>query len=208
MFKEFIMWFSYGPLARFVNFVFVKEVKGIKNIPDRGFILASNHSSYLDIPALSSTLVICKKRRIRYIAKKELFYNPIMRNILEAGRIIPVDKEKPGKEVFEEAISSLRNGDIIGIYPEGGRSLTGKIQKGKTGVARLALWSKAPVVPVGIKGTFELMPKGKTIPKFKKEVIVNIGKPLYFTNYYKKTITKKLLRIVTGEIMGKIAELS
>ncbi len=198
----------YGPFSNTFYSVFIKEVNGIENIPKGAAILASNHSSYLDIPSLSFGIYKLTKRKARYIAKKELFYNPLMRYILEVGRAIPIDRSKKDEGAFKEALKFLKNGEIIGIYPEGGRSLTGKIQKGKTGAARLALWAKVPVVPVGIKGAFEIFPPGKMMPKFKKNIVVNIGTPIYFSRYYDKKITRKLLRIITKTIMKNIANLA
>ena len=104
------------------------------------------------------------------------------------------------------AINALKQGKIIAIHPEGTRTLTGKLQKGKTGVARLALAAKVPVVPVGLVGTFEILPKGKYIPKLKR-AIMDIGRPLYFDEYCNKKITKRLLREITNKIMKEIAKL-
>ena len=201
-------WLIYGPFCNIFCSAFIREVNGIENIPNGASILASNHSSFLDIPALTFGVYKLTKRKVRYIAKKELFYNPLMRYILESGRAIPIDRSKKDKSALKEALKFLKNGEVIGIYPEGGRSLAGKIQKGKTGVARLALWAKVPVVPVGIKGAFEILPKGKMMPKFKKSIAVNIGKPIYFSRYYNRKITKKLLRTITKTVMKNIANLA
>ena len=208
MLKNLSESFIYGVFCNIFCSLFVKEVNGIENIPKGAVILASNHSSYLDIPSLSLGVYHLTKRKVRYIAKKELFYNPLMRYILEIGRAIPVDRSKKDENVFEEAIKFLKKREVIVIYPEGTRTLTGKIQKGKTGVARLALWAKVPVVPVGIKGTFELMPSGRILPKFKKSIIVNIGKPIYFDKYHSKKVTKKLIRGITDTVMKNIANLA
>ena len=102
--------------------------------------------------------------------------------------------------------SYLTQGKIIGIYPEGTRTLDGKLQRGKTGAARLALAAKVPIVPVGLIGTFEILPKGKNIPKLKR-AIVNIGKPIYFDKYYGKENDKKTIRLVTTKVMKEIAKL-
>ena len=96
----------------------------------------------------------------------------------------------------------------MGIFPEGKRSLDGKIQKGKTGVVRIALGGRVPIIPMGITGAFEIMPIGKGIPKLKKSVKLKIGKPIYLDKYYKRKITKKLLRNITDEVMKEIAKLS
>ncbi len=96
---------------------------------------------------------------------------------------------------------------IIAIYPEGTRTLTGKLQKAKTGVARLALAARVPVVPIGLIGTFEIMPKGQNYPNLKRAT-VNIGRLMYFDKYYGKENDKKTLRLVTTKIMKEIAKLS
>ena len=110
-------------------------------------------------------------------------------------------------EALKWAIKALKDGKVIGIYPEGTRSLTGKLQKAKTGVARLALAAKVPVVPVGLIGMFEILPKGCYIPKFKRATI-NIGNPIYFKKYYNKKINNKILNEITTKIMNEIAKLS
>ena len=209
MFRKLLKWFAYGPFSALYRIFLIKEVSGTENFPKKGgFVIAANHTSYLDIPALSFTICKSIKKEARYIAKKELFYSPIMRYILETGGAIPVDRSKKDENVFEEAIKLLKKGEVIVVYPEGTRTLTGKIQKGRTGVARLALWAKVPVVPVGIKGTFELMPSGRILPKLKKSIIVNIGKPIYFNKYYNKKVTKKLIRGITDAVMKNIADLA
>lgn len=187
----------------------IKDIKGLNNVPEKGaFIVAGNHVSYLDPIIIPSIFVKHFKRKIHFLAKKELFKG-WTRNIFEAatGGIL-LDRGKSGKTGLKNALNALKEGGIIGIFPEGTRSLTGKIQKGKTGVARLALWARVPVVPVGINGTFELMPRGKIMLKLKKNVTFKIGKPLYFDKYYNKSITKKLLREITNKIMEDIAKLS
>ena len=95
------------------------------------------------------------------------------------------DRQAGGKEALKWAVKALKQGKIIAIHPEGTRSLTGKLQKGKTGVVRLALAAKVPVIPIGLIGTFEILPKGKYIPKLKRATM-NIGKPMYFGKYYDK----------------------
>ena len=123
------------------------------------------------------------------------------------GGAVPIDRQAGGKDVLRWAVNALKKGKIIAIHPEGTRSLTGRLQKAKTGVARLALGSKVPVIPIGLIGTFEILPKGKYIPKLKRAEM-NIGEPIYFDKYYNKRITKKLLREVTNIIMKEIAKLS
>ena len=187
--------------------LWVKEVNGMQNVPSGGsFIVAANHESYMDHLIIMCTLVPYLNRKVHFLSKKEHFSNPLKSMWHKWAGAIPLDRQAGGKETLIWAIKALKQGKIIAIHPEGTRSLTGKLQKGKTGVARLALAAKVPVVPVGLIGTFELLPKGKYIPKLKRATM-NIGKPMYFNKYYNKKITKELLRKVTDNIMKEIARL-
>lgn len=187
--------------------LWVKQVNGIKNIPRKGpLIIAANHSSYMDHLCLSSVIIPLLDKKLHFLAKKEHFASIFQRLWHNYVGAIPLDRKSGGKEALKSAVKYLAHDKAIGIYPEGTRTLTGKLQKAKTGVARLALISKAPVVPVGIIGTFEILPKGTYIPKFKRAVI-NFGKPIYFTKYYNKKINKRMLREVTNRIMKEIARL-
>jgi len=188
--------------------LWIKEVNGLKNIPEKGhFIVAANHSSYIDNLIIGSIIVPYIDKKIYWLAKKEhfeTFFQRLWHNYVGA---IPLDRQSGGKEVLRFAVTALKHKEIIAIYPEGTRTLTGKIQKAYTGIARLALFSKAPVLPIGLTGTFEILPKGKNIPKLKRATM-NIGTPMTFEKYYNKKINKKMLREVTTAIMKEIAKLS
>jgi 1-acyl-sn-glycerol-3-phosphate acyltransferase len=194
-----------------VKGIWVRDVTGLENLPkNEPFIIAPNHSSYMDHFIVGSIILQYLKKKLYFIAKKEHFegvsqksWHRLWNNCIT---YIPIDRSK-GEEALKTTLSYLKHGGVIVIYPEGTRSLTGKIQKGKTGVARLALWAKVPVVPVGIMGTFEILPKGKNIPGMKKATL-HFGKPLYFNIDHNKKITKSLLRKITGQIMKEIAKLS
>ena len=203
-----IYWLSTSVLVPFSMFL-LKEVKGLDNLPEEGgFVLASNHCSYLDPIVIPILFLKQFKRKVHYLAKKELFKPWMLNKVLKAAEIIPIDRTGKDKGALKEALKALKEGEIISLFPEGGRSRTGRIQKGKTGVARLALWAKAPVVPIGIKGSYDIWPAHKKIFKLKKGIELNIGKPMYFDKYYNKKITKKLLTDVTRKIMKEVARLS
>src|SRR3989338_7631498 len=164
--------------------IWIKEINGLNNIPVQGpFIITANHESYMDHLIIVKTFVMHLNKKIHFLSKKEHFSNPIKSIWHRWAGAIPLDRESKGT-----------------------RTLTGKLQRGKTGVARLALAARVPVVPVGLIGTFEILPKGKYIPELKKATM-NIGKPLYFDKYYSKKITKKLLREITNKIMKEVAKL-
>jgi len=190
-----------------IAYLWVRKINGLENIPrGGGFIISPNHSSYADHLILSSIVIRNTHKKICYLAKKEHFETPFQRMWHEATGAIPIDRQAGGKEALETAVKYLTQGKIIGIYPEGTRTLDGKLQRGKTGAARLALAAKVPIVPVGLIGTFEILPKGKNIPKLKR-AIVNIGKPIYFDKYYGKENDKKTIRLVTTKVMKEIAKL-
>ena len=185
----------------------IKDIKGLDKVPKKGaFILASNHSSYLDPIIIPVIFVKYFKRKVHYLGKKELFKTWVGKKIHNTLGTIPIDRGG-GDNALEKAIDTLKAGKIMGIFPEGGRTRTGKLNKGKTGVARLALWAKVPVVPIGIKGSYEIWPVHQKIFKFKKRIYINIGKPIYFSKYYNKKITKRLLREATTIVMKQIANL-
>ncbi len=187
--------------------LWIKKINGLNNIPsDRNFIVAANHSSYLDHLVISSIIIVNLNKKVYYLAKKEHFDTFFQRLWHTYVGAIPIDRQAGGKEAIETAVRYLKNNKVIGIYPEGTRTLDGKLQRAKTGVARLALAARVPVLPVGLIGTFEILPKGKSIPRFKRAT-VNIGKLMYFDEYYGKENNKKAIRLVTTKIMKEIAKL-
>ena len=189
-------------------YLLVKEVKNDHYLPiNQGFIVASNHASHID-PFVITSIIYLKQRRIaRYIGKEESLKNVIWRFIYKTFDVIPINRSSRSKKTIDYTIKCLNNKEIIGIFPEGTRTFDGRIQKGKTGIARIALQSKACIVPVAIKGSFYIWPRHKKVPKFERTIIVNIGKVIDLHNYKKKKISKKTLRLITNLIMGRIEDL-
>lgn len=201
-------------LGKYIGILFrllwIRKVTGLEDLPKEGpFIIAPNHSSYLEHFLIGSVVIPEFEHHINFLAKKEHFegFQRHWHRLWKAYTCyIPIDRAK-GRKALEEAKDILKKGEILVIYPEGTRTLTGKLQRGKTGIARLALWTKVPVVPLGIIGTFEILPKGKSIPRLRKAEL-HFGRPLTFEEHYGKPLTKKLLRQITGTIMKEIAALS
>ncbi len=208
MFYWILKWVLVGPLLKLV---FRPHTEGAENVPDEGAaILASNHLSYADWLFMPLTL----QRRVTFVAKAEYFTTPGMKGWFQkkffsgAGQV-PIDRS--GANAAEGALSSakriLGNGELFGIYPEGTRSHDGKLYRGKTGVARLALETKVPVIPVAVVGTDVVAPPGKKFGTFTRPV-VRFGPPLDFSRYEGLENDRFILRSITDEIMYEIMRLS
>jgi len=194
-------------LPHFIN-LYIKRVGGVENIPAKGpFIVVANHTSYLDHYLVASVLLLHKHLYLRFLAKKEHFESTFQKKWHEMTEAIPIDRQKNWRVGLAKAKEELQKGAIIGIYPEGTRSTDGKLQKGKLGVARLALSAQVHVLPVGIVGAHKILPKGSVVPKASR-VTISIGPPLVFKQYYGKEEEGKILKEVTTQIMKSIATLS
>ena len=202
-------WVLIGPAMRVF---FRPKATGVENIPAEGaVILASNHLSWSDW--IFTPLLI--PRRITFVAKAEYFTTPGLKGGLQkffftsAGQV-PI--ARGGATAAEGALEAsrdvLRNGGIMGIYPEGTRSHNGKLYRGRTGVARLAIEMGVPVVPVGLVGTDEVAPPGKTFGRLGARPTVHFGKPLDFSRYEGMENDRFILRAVTDEIIYEILKLT
>ena len=188
--------------------IFVKKINNLQKFQKKkAFIIASNHASLLDPMIIGSVFAVKFGVKVNFIGKEDVFSSFFSRMIQEAVGTIKLNSSDKGALALKTADCYLKKDRVMGIFPEGERSYDGKIANGKTGVARLAISAKVPVLPVAIRSTYELMPRGSIIPKFKKEVTVNIGKFMYFDKYYNKKISKKDYRIITNEIMLNIKTL-
>ncbi|MCX4573045.1 lysophospholipid acyltransferase family protein [Streptomyces sp. NBC_01571] len=197
-----------GPLLRLV---FRPRIEGLEHIPPSGgAIVAGNHLSFSDHFLMPAIL----KRRITFLAKAEYFTGPGIKGRLTAAFFrsagqIPVDRsgKEAGQAAIREGLGVLRQGQLLGIYPEGTRSHDGRLYKGKVGVAAMALKARVPVVPCAMIGTFEAQPPGQKIPNL-HPVVIRFGEPLDFSRYAGMENEKVILRAVTDEIMYAILALS
>jgi len=160
------------------------------------FILAANHISYLD-PVI---LAIAVSRPINFIAKKEVFNLPILAGIFKRIGVIAVDRENINPAAIKKSIALLNEGHILGIFPEGTRSLDGELLELNHGVIKIALQTNVPIVPVGLSGTHEIYPPHAKFPAiFKRQIIcIYFGKPIYLDADKKKNneyIRESLLTI-------------
>lgn len=158
-----------------LRIVFRMEVEGEENVPKEGpCILAGNHLSMLD-PVVIACAV---DRPVRFMAKHDLFNNRFFSAVLKGLGAFPVRRGRDDKDAFHKAQEILREGQALGMFPEGTRSLDGRLQPAHSGAAILAEKMGAPVVPVGIIGTGRIMRKGAILPRSGK-IAVRFGQPIY-----------------------------
>lgn len=183
------------------------EVDGQENVPvDGGAIIAPNHISVLDSFFVPAVL----PRRITYVGKAEYMDSWKTRYIFPAIGMVPIDRSggNAASAALDTAAGILDQGELFGIYPEGTRSRDGKLHKGHTGVARLALRTGCPIVPVGLQGTIEVMPPDARFPKLFQKVRVRIGRPIDVTRYLDRADDRMVLRQIADEVMYEIRVLS
>lgn len=199
-----------GPL---VKVLFKPWVEGAEHVPESGgAIFASNHLSFSD----SIFLPLVVDRRMTFPAKMEYFTGTgvkgwATRTFFKGVGQIPIDRS--GGQASMTALNSglrvLRRGELFGIYPEGTRSPDGKLYKGKTGVARMALEAGVPVIPVAMINTEKAQPTGQVIPNIQRgQVGVRFGRPLDFSRYEGMEDDRTVLRSITDEIMYELMQLS
>lgn len=197
--------------------LFVKEVRGLQNIPKKGpFIIAANHQSHLDGFLLTTYVVQKTNQKIHFLAKQEFtsYFGTFIENIvykrwagvLFVGRARTKNK---GAVAIEQAATHLEANKIVGIFPEGKRTYDGSLLEGRTGIARilLATGKNVPIIPVGIRNANIMLPRNKMMPRlWKARASITFGKAFYLPSFKKRAITKKLLRNATTMVMKKIAQ--
>jgi len=197
-----------GPVLKLL---FRPWVEGEENLPAEGAaILASNHLSFSD----SIFLPLLVKRRVTFLAKSDYFTGGGLKGWLTKAFFkgvgqLPVDRSggKASTAALNSGLRVLRRGDLLGIYPEGTRSPDGRLYRGRTGMARMALESGAPVIPVAMIDTDKAQPPGKLAPHIMR-IGVRIGKPLDFSRYEGMEDDRFVLRSITDEVMYELMLLS
>lgn len=183
------------------------QVEGLENVPDSGgAILCPNHTSVLDSFFVPAVL----PRRVTYVGKAEYMDDWKTKHLFPALGMIPIDRG--GGDAAERALSAaqriLESGQLFGIYPEGTRSRDGRLYRGKTGPARLALRTGVPIIPIGISGAREVMPPEAKFPKLRRPVTIRFGEPIDVNRYRERADDHLLLRQIADEVMYEIRELS
>jgi 1-acyl-sn-glycerol-3-phosphate acyltransferase len=185
---------------------------GVEHIPAEGAaILASNHLSVADsifLPSLAP-------REITFLAKAEYFVGAGLKGRVTSAfmrgiRQIPVDRGngRAALTALEIALAVLKDGGLFGIYPEGTRSPDGRLYRGRTGIARIALEAGVPVIPVAMMGTDKVQPIGARLPRLGHSIGMRVGAPLDYAEHAGATRNPRLLREITDDIMAHIRRLS
>jgi len=188
--------------------LFRPKVKGLRNVPGTGpVIIASNHLSFSD--SIFMPLVV--PRKVTFLAKSEYFTSPGPKGLLKKLTFIalgqvPVDRSggRRSEAALIAGLKVLAEGKCLGIYPEGTRSPDGRLYKGRTGIARLAIESGAPIIPVAMFNTEKIQPTGSVVPKVMRVAMI-FGEPMYFEG---DPTDLSYLRDVTDKIMSTIQDLS
>ena len=200
-------WIVKAILTPILLVLFRVRVEGREHVPaDGAAILASNHVSFCD----SIFLPLVLRRRITFVAKAEYFDDPKTAWFFRAVGQIPIKRQggSASARALAAATDVLRGGQLFGIYPEGTRSPDGRLYRGHTGVARLALDSRVPVLAVAMVGTREVQPVGQVWPRLFRRVTVRLSAPMRFDHYADRADDPTVLRAVTDEIMFELRELS
>ena len=196
------------PLAKVV---WRPTVTGVENVPRTGaVILASNHLSFAD----SLVIPIVAPRKVAFLAKSDYFTGHGVRGALqrawfEGMGMLPVDRDDPKAAIasLDTALEVLGRGEAFGLYPEGTRSRDGRLYRGRTGVAHLALTAGVPIVPVGLTGTERLQPVGARYPKV-VPITVRFGAPIEVAGRYDGVPLGRARREVTDQVMAAIQALT
>jgi 1-acyl-sn-glycerol-3-phosphate acyltransferase len=208
---EVFYWVVKAILMPLLKVLYRPWTEGLENIPETGpAIIASNHLSFLD----SIFMPLLVPRRVTFLAKSDYFTEPGLKGLLKkmfftgVGQV-PIDRSggRASHAALDTGIDILKEGKLLGIYPEGTRSPDGRLYRGKVGVARMALEAGVPVIPVAMIGTFEVQPQGKVVPRIKR-IGMRFGAPLDFSRYAGLEDDRFVLRSMTDEIMYELMLLS
>jgi 1-acyl-sn-glycerol-3-phosphate acyltransferase len=199
-----------GALVPLSRVLYRPTIEGKQNVPlSGGLILASNHRSFID----SFAIPLVSPRHVRFLAKEEYWTGRGIKGALQRGfftsvGMVPVNRAsaQAAQESLDAGLEVLKAGEAFGIYPEGTRSRDGRLYRGRTGVAWLALHARVPVVPVGLIGTEHIQPVGSKFPRLAK-VTVRFGAPIG-VEAYEGLPAGKARRLLTDDVMDAIAALT
>ncbi len=183
------------------------EIEGMEHIPKSGpALITPNHVAFIDSVFITTLM----PRRTLAVGKADYMDSWKTKFLFPATGMIPIDRSggSASQAALDTAAASLERGDLFLIYPEGTRTRTGYLHKGRTGAARLALRTGAPIIPVGLRGTDRIQPVDTVKPVINVPCEVRIGKPIDVSRYRDRQDDRRVLRQITDEVMFEVAELS
>ncbi len=203
--------FLNGALRPIIRHYVHPKITGLENLADHSppLILAANHSSHMDTPLILNSLPKDLRRRTLVAGASDYFFASRLMGLFVSVAIgaVPIERRGASRQSMELVNQILEQNWCLVMYPEGSRTPDGRLYKGKTGIARLALSAQVPVVPVGVVGTYGSMPAGRSWP-VSGQAEVRFGKPLTFERYRLGSASPVVLRAITDQIMYDIMELT
>jgi 1-acyl-sn-glycerol-3-phosphate acyltransferase len=205
-------WLVKAVLAPILRLLFRPYVTGAQNLPAEGAaILAGNHVTFLD----NFMIPLVVPRKVTFLAKSDYFTGKgikgkLQKSFFSGVGMIPIDRSggAASERALRTGLKVLSRGELLALYPEGTRSPDGRLYRGKTGVARMALEAGVPVVPIGLIGMADIQPGGGGIPKIGRRVELRVGKVLDFSRYAGMESDRFVLRSITDEIMYELMVLT
>lgn len=199
----------YGTVIRFLRLAFWllcgMRVRGLKNVPLKGgFIIASNHASFLDPPAIAAGIM---SRIVHYMARDTLFHPPYFAWFLRNMGVIPLDRARGDLGAIKKALHTLKEGKGIGLFPEGTRTEDGNLQPPKGGIGFIVAKAGVPVVPTYIEGTFRVWPKGQKRMKIGRRITIYYGDPIQPSELLAYGTGNEAYDKISALIMERIARL-
>jgi 1-acyl-sn-glycerol-3-phosphate acyltransferase len=192
-------------LRRPARLLWPVEVSGVERLPASGAaVLCPNHLSFFD----SVVMMLTFDRPVHFIGKSDYLERPLTRRLFPALGMIPVDRDSGAKAMIalDAAASVLEAGALLCVYPEGTRSRDGRLHRGHTGAARLALGVGCPLIPIGIRGTAEIQPPGALLPRLRRRCTVAVGERVEPTDHTGGG--RIAARSMIDEVMRRVAMLS
>lgn len=179
------------------------RVRVVGHVPTTGgFVVAANHTSYLDIPLLGCGM----RRRAWYLGRSDLFPVPGLNRLLQWLGWIPLRLGRLDRDAFGKAVSLVKEGKVVVIFPEGSRSDDGQLQPAKAGIGMIVAQTGCPVIPAYLKGTYDVLPVRAKWPRF-RPVTVTYGEPIGFAPVRENGEGKKFYQEVSQTVMDRIAAL-
>lgn len=204
---NFIYRLMKGILGPYLKLAYRVKIEGAENFPKEGpVIVVGNHTSFLD----SFWIPLAVPRRVVFLAKAEYFESWKTAWFFRSLGMIPIKRgsRHMAEAALQTGVEVLEEGGVLGLYPEGTRSPDGRLYRGRTGVARLAVKAKAPVVAIGMIGSRDIMPKEARFPKLRGRVTIKFSAPMTFEKYEGQEGDRLALRAITDEVMFEIMSLS